>query len=323
MRTHGTSVDSWFPVNPFEIRNQTFCFCRSRACALCLWVHSLSPRTLSTAAVALLSACTLHLSVPLDVTMLFSHPIGRDLHTDKNVDKLRRLHPRSCPHNILHNLLNGSFKRHIFCTAEPFKNGICQHGSHARPVPPAKQELRLAMGVVVPLGFGLSARVGDAEVFDACPACANDLDQDVACNACGLAFDDSGIYEADDAAHLAAARRTLVELGEEDGEEEEYEEEEEAWGEEAEAEEYEEEEYEEEEEEEEWQEEEEVEQEEYKAKRVRLDPGQASEENMVDAALAAAQEKVALLKRQKELETLLGKQKKLAALQEEIKKLKE
>ena len=26
--------------------------------------------------------------MPLDVTIRFSHPIGRDLHTDKNVDKL-------------------------------------------------------------------------------------------------------------------------------------------------------------------------------------------------------------------------------------------
>ena len=68
-----TSGDSWIPVNPSEFRNQTFVFCRSRACALCLWVHS-TPRSLSAAAVALLLACTLHFSVPLDVTMLLGPP---------------------------------------------------------------------------------------------------------------------------------------------------------------------------------------------------------------------------------------------------------
>ena len=82
------------------------------------------------------------------------------------------------------------------------------------------------------MGFGLSARVGHAEIFGVCPSCADDNDVDVACRACGLAFDGSEVYEADDAAHAAASRRTLQELGEGDGEEEE-DAGEEAWEEEA------------------------------------------------------------------------------------------
>ena len=187
----------------------------------------------------------------------YSHPIGRELHNEWNVDKLRRVYPGSCPHHIIHNLLNGSYNRHRFCTTEPFTRSACKHGSHARPAPAPNEEPRLADGVVVPLGFGLFGRVGKTEIFTSCPECVDDETLNVACAACGMAMDDEQVYEADDAAYAAAARRTLWEMGESgQGEEDEGEEEEdeEAWDEEAEGEEEWEEEHE--EEEEDWQEEE-------------------------------------------------------------------
>ena len=193
----------------------------------------------------------------------FSHPIGRELHNKWNVDKLLRFYPGSCPHHIIHNLLNGSYNRHRFCTAEPFTRSMCKHGSHARPTPAPNEIPRLASGVMVPLGFGLFGMVGKTEIFISCPACVDDVSLDVACTACGMAHDGEQAYEADNAAISAAARRTLWEMGESgQGEEDEGEEEEgeEAWGEEAEGEEEWEEEHE--EEEEDWQEEEEGDQEE-------------------------------------------------------------
>ena len=99
----------------------------------------------------------------------FSHPIGRELHNEWNVDKLLRVYPGSCPHHIIHNLLNGSYNRHRFCTAEPFTRSTCKHGSHARPAPAPNEEPRLANGVMVPLGFGLFGMVGKTEIFTLLP----------------------------------------------------------------------------------------------------------------------------------------------------------
>jgi hypothetical protein len=274
----------------------------------------------------------------------FSHPIGRELHNQKNVDSLRRFFPGSCPHHIIHNLLNGSYNRHRFCTAEPFTKSICEHGSHARPSPPQEEGPRLANGVVVPLGFGLFGKVGNTSLFTSCPVCVDDAALDVACAGCGLAYDGEQAYEPDSAAITAAARRTLWELGEsdtaegEEGEGEEYDEGEEGWDEEAEEEEEgeEEEEYEGEEdwqEEEEWQGEEEESEEELgdesladgvesnkpsqkkpppapaqPAKRARPDEAQGAD---LDAELAAAKRQIALLEMKK----------RLASLQEDVARL--
>ena len=157
----------------------------------------------------------------------FSHPVGQELHTEQNVGLLRRTFMGSCPHHILHNLINGSYKRHRFCTAEPFTNAQCKYGSHARPHQWGWhiEAPRLASGVVVPLAFGLFGRVGSSELTIGCPDCDDDECVEIACTSCGMAFDGERSYEADDAAYTAAARRTLGEVGEDGGEYEEGEEE--------------------------------------------------------------------------------------------------
>ena len=79
-------------------------------------------------------------SVPVQRDVIF-HPPDRSRDTQQaSVDKLNRVYPGSCPHHILHNLLNGSYKRHRFCTVELFSKAVCKHGSHARPAPMTEEE---------------------------------------------------------------------------------------------------------------------------------------------------------------------------------------
>ena len=73
---------------------------------------------------------------------------------------LQQRFPGHCPHHLLHNLLNLHYSRHPMCTARPFTDAQCVHGSHARPMLSQEQKMNTApaRGSVIFLPFGLSYR---------------------------------------------------------------------------------------------------------------------------------------------------------------------
>ena len=92
-----------------------------------------------------------------------------------------------CPHHLLHNLLNLHYTRHPMCTARPFTDAQCVHGSHARPML-SEQEMRLtapAKGAVIFLPFGLACRAAADEttIVDGCVDC-DLLDDGDTCGSC-------------------------------------------------------------------------------------------------------------------------------------------
>ena len=69
--------------------------------------------------------------------------------------------PGFCPYHILHNLLGGHYSRHSHCTAAPFADVTCNHGSHARPNDADSQRTHCpALGSVVFLPLVLDLNNG-------------------------------------------------------------------------------------------------------------------------------------------------------------------
>ena len=95
---------------------------------------------------------------------------------EADVDFLQRRFPGHCPHHLLHNLLNLHYSRHDLCSAAPFTNEGCRHGTHARPVlaPAQVRATAPAEGALILLPFGLSCRACDdqsAALVDGCAEC--------------------------------------------------------------------------------------------------------------------------------------------------------
>ena len=101
-----------------------------------------------------------------------------------DADSLTLVHrrfPGFCPYHIVHNLLGGHYSRHPQCTASPFADVTCAHGSHSRPDDAQDQDAP-ALGSVVFLPLGLSYRAGcrgslvvgcvECESYGAAMACA-------------------------------------------------------------------------------------------------------------------------------------------------------
>ena len=105
--------------------------------------------------------------------------------------------PDFCPFHVLHNLVGGHYSRAPQCSAEPFRDVTCEHGSHSRPVYNWNdaQEYRWdcpALGAVTFLPFGLSFRAGiPGSLTVGCVACAS-FGYSMACAACLRRFDDDG-----------------------------------------------------------------------------------------------------------------------------------
>jgi hypothetical protein len=106
---------------------------------------------------------------------------------DADVGFLQGRFPGTCPHHLLHNPLQLHYGRHELCTAQPFSNEQCQHGSHAKPLLTWEQ-MRLtapAEGANILLPFGLSSRNNDDDVglVAGCADCQFLEDGDV-CGSC-------------------------------------------------------------------------------------------------------------------------------------------
>ena len=84
------------------------------------------------------------------------------LHADAgSLTLVHRRFPGFCPYHIVHNLLGGHYSRHPECTATPFADVACRHGSHSRPDDAQEQSTHCpAIGSVVFLPLGLSYRAG-------------------------------------------------------------------------------------------------------------------------------------------------------------------
>ena len=111
--------------------------------------------------------------------------------------------PAHCPHHLLHNLVNGHYTQHQLCSARPFQNEQCRHGTHARPQLPADEMERCApaAGALIFLPFGLSCRVNGSGVgcrsrlVAGCADCEFLGDGDT-CGACRRVWTHGGAYPA-------------------------------------------------------------------------------------------------------------------------------
>ena len=101
--------------------------------------------------------------------------------------------PRFCPYHLLHNLLGGHYSRSPPCSAEPFKDVQCVHGSHSRPPPDAYASTACpAQGAVVYLPFGLSCRAGCVDSLAVgCVACPG-FGTTMACASCRVRWNADG-----------------------------------------------------------------------------------------------------------------------------------
>ena len=175
------------------------------------------------------------------------HPLGlrSRWHEQEDTRFLSHRFPGFCPHHILHNLLGLHYSRHESCTAAPFSDQSCRHGSHQRPGLSREEMIYAAPadGAVIFLPFGLSRRAGDGLLVAGCADCERLLDGDV-CGACRRRWN-AGAHHPAPAngcpglgrrASLAGWRAAVDLTGEEAGEgpvaEESGEESEEEWGEE-------------------------------------------------------------------------------------------
>ena len=107
---------------------------------------------------------------------------------EAEVDFLQRRFPSHCPHHLIHNLLNLHYSRHEPCSAAPFTNDECRHGTHARPVlaPAQVRATAPAEGALILLPFGLSCRACDdqsAALVDGCAECEL-LEEGEVCGGC-------------------------------------------------------------------------------------------------------------------------------------------
>ena len=85
---------------------------------------------------------------------------------DADIGFLQGRFPGICPHHLHHNLLQLHYSRHPSCTAQPFTNQQCQHGSHQKPLLTMEQmqSTAPAEGANILLPFGLSCRNSDDDV---------------------------------------------------------------------------------------------------------------------------------------------------------------
>ena len=85
---------------------------------------------------------------------------------DADIGFLQGRFPGACPHHLLHNLLQLHYGRHELCTAQPFSNEQCRHGSHAKPLLRWEQmrSTAPAEGANILLPFSLSSRNSDDDV---------------------------------------------------------------------------------------------------------------------------------------------------------------
>ena len=116
-----------------------------------------------------------------------------------DADSLTLVHrrfPGFCPYHIVHNLLGGHYSRHPQCTASPFADVTCAHGSHSRPEDAQDQDAP-AWGSVVFLPLGLSYRAGcEGSLVVGCVECQA-YDEAMACAACGRRWEPEGPEVAD------------------------------------------------------------------------------------------------------------------------------
>ena len=154
-------------------------------------------------------------------------PEGRRFswHVQEDVRFLQQRFPGFCPYHILHNLLGLHYSRHGLCTATPFSDVLCQHGSHQRPCLSREETLRTAPaeGAVVLLPFGLSRRAGDGLLADGCADCEQ-LQETDACGACrrlwtgGRPVPANGYTDGGRCARLAGWRAAVALTGQDVGE---------------------------------------------------------------------------------------------------------
>ena len=85
---------------------------------------------------------------------------------DADVGFLQGRFPGTCPHHLHYNLLQLHYGRHPLCTAQPFTNEQCKHGSHQKPVLSGEQMRATAPaeGANIFLPFGLSSRNCDDDI---------------------------------------------------------------------------------------------------------------------------------------------------------------
>ena len=108
------------------------------------------------------------------------------INTRRNVTLLQERFPGFCPYHLLHNLVGGHYSRARQCTAEPYRDVACQHGSHSRP---GQEHISYAHcpavgALVLHLPFGLSYRVGNpGSLTVGCYECSRYGDG-MACAAC-------------------------------------------------------------------------------------------------------------------------------------------
>jgi hypothetical protein len=104
-----------------------------------------------------------------------------------------------CPHHLLHNLLNLHYGQHPHCTAPPFTNAECRHGSHARPVLSVQEMMATApaTGAVIFLPFGLACRAANDQsgIVNGCVDC-DFLDDGDVCGSCRRLWHDGNAVPA-------------------------------------------------------------------------------------------------------------------------------
>ena len=115
------------------------------------------------------------------------HPRGRRCfwHEQEDIRFLAHRFPGFCPYHILHNLLGLHYSRHESCSAAPFTDQRCRHGSHQRPCL-SEGEMSIyapAEGALILLPFGLSRRASDGLLVAGCADCEQLLDGDT-CGSC-------------------------------------------------------------------------------------------------------------------------------------------
>jgi hypothetical protein len=115
----------------------------------------------------------------------------------RNVTLLQGRFPGSCPYHLLHNLLGGHYSRAPQCTASPYTDAACRHGSHSRPGMEMDEYAHCpSVGAVVLLPFGLSYRVGNpGSLTVGCYECSYYGDA-MACAACRRRWDDGVPFPA-------------------------------------------------------------------------------------------------------------------------------
>ena len=125
---------------------------------------------------------------------------------------LQQRFPQHCPHHLLWNLLDLHYSRHPSCSAAPFTDEQCQHGSHSRPVLPEQivWQTAPAQGAVIHLPFGLSFRAAtDGAIVAGCADCVSLCDGDC-CGSCRRLWRDGRPVPAHNATGFAGRNASLA-----------------------------------------------------------------------------------------------------------------